>query len=329
MSPRPPGNRHLVLATDDFDRCAETFGRIWRPYRGLKRLGTGPFHFQMKFLPLSQIAMSEFEIRGGVDMKGGSLESLYTVAIPLVGGLRFRMNHQELAIHTSMASVYSATQTHGLRVSGSVQLLNVRLQRSALERELSHLLDRLIGQPILFQLGLDLRHGIGPSIARFLQYLSAELNAPHPLHLSTTLAIRQAERTLLTMLLEGQQHNYWDELQNPLPDPAPWQVRRAEEFARAHLQQPLSMADLAKAVGVSGRSLRAAFHRSRGCSPGQFIRRLRLEQARRDLLTAEPGETVSEVAIKWGFMHIGRFAINYRQAFKESPSETLRRRVCA
>jgi AraC-like DNA-binding protein len=54
---------------------------------------------------------------------------------------------------------------------------------------------------------------------------------------------------------------------------------------------------------------------------------VRLHQARRDLLAADParGDRVMAVAGRWGFTSMSRFAADYRIAFGESPSLTLRR----
>jgi len=51
---------------------------------------------------------------------------------------------------------------------------------------------------------------------------------------------------------------------------------------------------------------------------------LRLTQARRALLSAERG-TVTQIAMRFGFLELGRFAVDYRSTFGERPSETLRR----
>jgi AraC-like DNA-binding protein len=57
----------------------------------------------------------------------------------------------------------------------------------------------------------------------------------------------------------------------------------------------------------------------------RFVIERRLAQARRQL--TEPGarKDVTQVAVRLGFHHTGRFAALYRQAFGESPSQSLRR----
>jgi transcriptional regulator GlxA family with amidase domain len=57
-----------------------------------------------------------------------------------------------------------------------------------------------------------------------------------------------------------------------------------------------------------------------------FLKQRRLEAANRALLAAGPGEThVTDVALRYGFSQMGRFAVEYRRTFREPPSQTLRR----
>jgi transcriptional regulator GlxA family with amidase domain len=102
-------------------------------------------------------------------------------------------------------------------------------------------------------------------------------------------------------------------------------LRRAEEFLGASVSKPVSLAKVAAVAGVSVRTLSRGFRERHGIGPMGFLRRLRLEAARRDLLLADPAETsVTEVAHRYGLAHLGRFAVAYRSLFGESPSETLR-----
>jgi AraC-like DNA-binding protein len=103
-------------------------------------------------------------------------------------------------------------------------------------------------------------------------------------------------------------------------------LRRAEEFILAHLRGPISRADICAAAGVSARSLSRQFVRRHGVGPMTFLKQRRLEAAQRSLLAADPSEkSVTEVALGWGLHHLGRFSVEYRAAFGESPSQTLGR----
>jgi AraC-like DNA-binding protein len=103
-------------------------------------------------------------------------------------------------------------------------------------------------------------------------------------------------------------------------------VDRIENVARAQMGEPLRIADLCKSVAVSQRRLRSAFHLVHGTAPHRYLRALRMTEARNALLSpASPSATVTQIATDFGFLELGRFAVEYRQAFGECPSDTLRR----
>jgi AraC-like DNA-binding protein len=56
----------------------------------------------------------------------------------------------------------------------------------------------------------------------------------------------------------------------------------------------------------------------------RLLHEVRLRRAHEDLLQAPPGTRVTDVALRWGLGHLGRFSRDYLEAFGESPSETLR-----
>jgi hypothetical protein len=61
-------------------------------------------------------------------------------------------------------------------------------------------------------------------------------------------------------------------------------------------------------------------------SPVRYLRSARYVRVREALSRAEPEQSVTEIALRWGFTHMGGFSVEYRKRFGESPSETLRRR---
>lgn len=185
----------------------------------------------------------------------------------------------------------------------------------------------LHGTPVRGSLQLSTSIAVGPSGAasvRLAQFLFREAKLRSPILASPLLRARYAE-TLIHTLLAEHPHNQQTQV-GRVRSAGPAHLRRAEEFVAAHPGQALTLTEIAGNAGVSTRALQAAFRRHRDYSPMQFLRKRRLLLARQRLLQAGPGETVAEIALDCGFNHLGRFSQEYREAFGEAPSETLRRR---
>jgi AraC-like DNA-binding protein len=103
-------------------------------------------------------------------------------------------------------------------------------------------------------------------------------------------------------------------------------VRRAAAFIEAHADQPVTLADIAAAAGVTGRALQSAFRRSYDTTPVGYLRQARLERAYTELRDADAaaGVTVAAVARRWGWTSPSQFAAAYQRRFGEPPSRTLR-----
>jgi len=100
--------------------------------------------------------------------------------------------------------------------------------------------------------------------------------------------------------------------------------KHAEEYICANLKNPVTRDALAEVSGRSIRSLSRIFQQNHGMGPMTFLRRRRLEAIYLDLLGAEPGSTtVTQVVNNYGFSHSGKFAIEYKTTFGESPSVSL------
>lgn len=129
----------------------------------------------------------------------------------------------------------------------------------------------------------------------------------------------------LRLVFENVPHRFIDKLDRGPNDVAPRHIHRAIEYMRANLHRPLTMLDIAEAVGISDRYLQLGFRRFRDTTPAMYLRQIRLEAVHAELLRPENRLPIHEVALKWGFTHMGRFAAQYRAAFGASPSDTVKR----
>jgi AraC-like DNA-binding protein len=102
-------------------------------------------------------------------------------------------------------------------------------------------------------------------------------------------------------------------------------VRACELYMRFHIDEPISLQDLSDFSGLRPRSLISAFEVFTGFTPMAYLKVQRLAGVRRALLsTTRNCLRIIDVAMDWGFVHMGHFAADYREMFGEKPSETRR-----
>ncbi|GEM_PF-1583021 len=102
-------------------------------------------------------------------------------------------------------------------------------------------------------------------------------------------------------------------------------AKRARQYILENKNNLMSILDICEEVGATERTLHLGFKELYGLTPKTFLKYLRLHHARKELLRAESGCTVTSVAYKWKFYHLSRFARSYYEMFNEHPSETLNR----
>jgi AraC-like DNA-binding protein len=103
-------------------------------------------------------------------------------------------------------------------------------------------------------------------------------------------------------------------------------VRRAEAYIEAHSGAVVRIDDLCSAACTSLSTLERVFREVFGLTPRRYLTLRRLAGVRSDLLNGDPARSVTDVATRWGFFHLGRFAQEYGQLYHERPSQTRTRR---
>lgn len=140
---------------------------------------------------------------------------------------------------------------------------------------------------------------------------------------SSPLLRQEANRTVAVALLETFPHAT---LLAPrdLAVPRSGRLRQAVEYMYENAHQPLRTETIAEEAGMSLRTLQSEFRREFGFTAVDYLRRIRLDAVQKELRAGDSGVvSVSEVARRWGFAHLGRFSASYAQRFGERPSTTL------
>jgi AraC-like DNA-binding protein len=200
------------------------------------------------------------------------------------------------AVHVPLDAVEQVTEQLGAR-PGSVWFDGMKPVSAAMNRHWTRLTRYVVGQLS------------DPDTAAVSRLFAAELTRL----LATSLLVVFPNSTMTTAYVPGP-HAL-----------APAAVRRAMEFVEANAARPITTGDIAREARVSARALQAAFRRELELTPQQYVRRIRLEAAYRELVGADPsdGFSVRAVAARWGFANPSRFARMYYNRFGVLPSQSL------
>lgn len=316
---------HRVLDTRDLDEARESIGHESCPHR-LRILGdTRPFRARLHVARLGTVRVQYLAYGARVRLDHEHAQDTYILVLPLSGTTDISDGHDRVAAAGSLAAFLSPG-THLVKdlSAGSHRVL-VRVDGTMLEATLSRLLGRPTREPLRFDLRADMANARGQGFKRFLDLVRADIE--HDTRLLThPLAVRTLEQLLMTELLLTLRHSHSELLHSPERSAPPAYVHRATELLQQQAAEPLTVEDVAAAVGIGARSLQQGFRQHLRTTPTAYLRDIRLARAHAELLaaTADDAVSVTEIALRWGFLHPSRFAQIYRQAYGQTPSTTLR-----
>jgi AraC-like DNA-binding protein len=105
-------------------------------------------------------------------------------------------------------------------------------------------------------------------------------------------------------------------------------AKHAQEFIEEHHSVAVHIEDLCHVTGVGVRTLQRSFREYFDVTIMEYLKTVRLDAARRELLATHPSEaTVATIALRNGLTHLGRFSVEFRERFGESPRDMLATRA--
>jgi AraC-like DNA-binding protein len=245
----------------------------------------------------------------------------YYLHVPLAGKLEAQIPGFLVDCNPACGVAISPGVEQVMRSQPGAARLSVSIRGDALTRELAVLLGHAPAAPLRFDPAVRLEQRQGRSLAGMLHWAALDFEVDGSI-LANPLVAGRFEQFVMHWLLLAQPSSYSEALRRHGPAIAPRDVRRATDYIHANLAQPISLADLVSVSGVAGRTLLKHFRDVHGVSPMRYLRSLRLERVRAELAAGTP-HPVGTVALRWGFEHPGRFSVEYRSRYGESPSTTL------
>jgi AraC-like DNA-binding protein len=310
-----------LFASGDLDEARSMVGRVMRPHQlgvvgAMQRLDA-----RMHHQPLGDVSLNRLRYGAHVEIRPGPLEDFFLVQMPLAGSARISSGPQQVDSTPDVASVVSPDDDLAMRWSDDSDQFMLRVGRSLLERTLMGQLGCTLDRPLRFQLGFRWRDC--PAWRCLMTYL-LDCSSQHADLATHKLIVHQMEQLVAATLLSAHPHNYTCVSPGRRAAVLPRHVRSVQDYLQAHAHEPVSAEQLARIAGVSVRSLYAGFKEFLDVSPMHYLRDLRMERARAELLSGE-SHNIAAVALRWGFAHMGRFSAGYKARYGESPSQSLRR----
>jgi AraC family ethanolamine operon transcriptional activator len=296
---------------DDVDELAEVT-RAWD--LDFRQLNRGDFRGSVRQAVLGPIHLAQTTLAGVLHQRGTTPADLWTICLPGARTTDFRwrghvVGDSDLLIH-GPGGEFDSISKHDFELL----LLSVSSE---------HLVDagRRCGIPVSERAlkGLEITNS-EPEIVRGLrQMVTGALSLLVDGQSLPVVFERRACDLLVRGLSPGLRSGH-----RPRRGRHRRLVDTAIRLARERASVIHSVKDLCRESGASERTLRRGFNERFGLSPKTYLLAQRLIGARRDLRSSVRGETITDVANRWGFWHMGQFAADYRRHFGELPSETFR-----
>ncbi|MDI9904492.1 AraC family transcriptional regulator [Rhodococcus sp. IEGM 1406] len=257
-------------------------------------------------------------IRWGADVAVESEHpGAYGVNIPLSGELESVFAGSHVLSTEGVATVCPPDITTRItRWSADCEIVGVRMDRQYLDREM----EKVLGRPGMHLPDqVDLRGDDGARWLKFVRSLSDQILGPVGV-LHNELVAAQLSGAVVTAFVLAAMPESEDAVRHARPRI----VKRVLDEMHDDPARVWTAAEMAEVAGVSVRRLQEGFRQYVGRSPSECLLDIRLERVHADLVDADDSTTVTDVAVRWGFTHTGRFASSFRRKYGVLPSEVFR-----
>lgn len=317
---RLPG--HTLLDSEDIDETVSVATTVLTEHRLLLQKPVERFHALIQDCFVGDLRLAYFRYGAPFTVRLSRPLGHYAVNFTLHGLSRTRHGGGSAAAGVGQATAFSARYASEMSWTPETEVLSLVVPRTALEAHFRRMSGVGVGE-ITFEPHVDISgaHMLRSSIKAALRVTDGG-RAPLPEEL-----VWQLRDAILTAMLVDLDHDRVNALARSLPSSQSRLCEAATTVMRRRVSVPTPIPEVATMLGVSERSLEAAFREELGSTPSGWFKRLRLQAVHEALLARRADETtVGQTAAGIGaFFHHGRFAKEYLAVFGERPSDTLRR----
>ena len=306
----------------------ETQGRVAAVFcpHELKVIGAMQhLHVQHNLVRLQETAINFLAYGAHVEIDPGRLGNFYLAQIPVAGHASILCGQQKIVSDVHTASLLSPDMPTRMHWHEDCAQVLLWISKEAIEHRFTLLTGRDPVEPLSFDPTLSKQAGPASPWTQAVLDLARNIDQHGTQWLQFPVAVASMEDYLLRTLLLLQPHTYTEFLARSTEPAKPRHLQRVMDYVQANVDQPLTVADLAQVACVSIRALEEGFRRHLNTTPVGYLRDVRLDSVRQALMAAAGAQqaSVADIAYRFGFTHLGRFAAYYKKRFGVPPSATL------
>ncbi|WP_434713768.1 AraC family transcriptional regulator (plasmid) [Rhizobium sp. YTUHZ045] len=286
--------------------------------------GTTPIGYRCNFISMEDVSVADCSYEGSISSRRDGVADKLSLFLPTQGMMLFGGKREPIYSLPGRGVILEQGAVRGTRIVGPRRHFCLFIDRAKIAAQLTHMCERTISGDVGFRTDIDLTAGPGFLLQQLVSNLHSGLSGNGLLQRSP-LAVKSLCDAAVYLLLETCPHHYSEELARSAPLPAPRHVKWAMDFMQEHIAEPISLSEIAMAAKVSVRTLQQGFRQFRNTTPIAYLHEIRMAAAHRDLLESDGTQAIAEIALRWGFTHLGRFAADYRKRFGLLPSQTVKR----
>ncbi|KMO66972.1 HTH-type transcriptional activator RhaS [Mycolicibacterium chlorophenolicum] len=318
-----PLSRWALIRSTSVGECERSAAALLAEHR-LHIPETAKLNASVNGISVGGVSLFYMSYRAHLKVTAPPLAAFMAVCVPLEGSLELRQGRTRFEARAGRGAVLlSFDEPFEMRWSPDLSMFCYRIDVSTL-RDFATTLDSPADNQLTFAREVtDLR--VVESLrgcARVTELAVAQCIPGQSI--APSLAARLRDHILLTTLV-AQPNSWRPEFMAKDFGGGRAAISAAVDYIEAH---PLSATPNAVAIStcMSLRALQENFRRSLGTTPHAYILKTRLRRAHEELQAADPGlgATVTDVARRWGFTNVGRFADRYARTYGQTPSQTLR-----
>jgi len=316
-------DRTPSVAFQNLDLVREHLCGLLGPHDLVTRDRSGVIDFWHKNADFCQFSFNEFSYGRDVVTSAQLSMEQYFIIFTVSGHISVQLRSREFL--TGADSVYVVSPDRFTSdISADCRQLVIRIGAEPLHRYLQQFYDIQINAPLEFTpFPCSIRQqtpGLQQMVAMICRELGREGTSFSDVHVRGSL-----EQALIGVLLHEIPHNYQWQVQTEQRLLVPRCIKVARDYIHSHVQERISVHEIATVANVSPRALQAGFRRYLNVTPLTYLRNVRLDIAHAELTRAGAGDlSVTEIAFRCGFADLSKFAQYYRRRFGRHPSLTLR-----